>query len=640
MDVVRTILSTLRVHLRFDVPIVIFAVLYLVLFAPLVPRNTDNPDLLAAYANDEPFLVMALEATLVPPYGNPGAYFDPLNPASTEIPEYWGEKRYTNISYYGGTMYQLAFPPYAVLRAVGLRPFPTGPVVLRTLTLLAGLLALVLLYNIGRQRGSRLAGLFAAAFVASDAYFVYYANFIHPDTLQLLFGICAFLFAVAHARDGSRSSLVALGLACGIVQGTKAGGVWTIPMALLALWLGARLTRRRISAGFARTLGARVLLLGGAGLVGFFISTPYAFLDRYYYRSIALTYRIVADNHLQLAEAVSLFTWGETLYDHIGPVGTTLFALSVGRAIWSNRRGIADPAPVLALTLALTQFLWYGTSVELWHIVGYLVLGYGLLSVFAFETLFVGIRRLAAAARRLPRAGIRVQRTAWVAIVAAVAVVVAAERWFVPASWAVEQHALSHSTVRAANVWAIDNDVPRNAPIVFDDLAYFDPERFPNAQLHGGVLTWIALATKDPEYIVLSESLFGAAWMRELIATQRLARDDPDAFNVRVYQDLLPAMVPGPTRVPGIELAGIVRSRGTETIARQRSRLEGAASACDGWLVCDLGIVDLESQFLLGGNLERRVRALLRPGIEPLAGPELRIFRVADPGALDAALAR
>ncbi len=253
-----TILAAIVKYVRLDWPIAIFAVLYLALFAPLVPRNADNPDLLAAYSNDEPFLTMALEATLVAPYGNPGAYFDPTKSAAKEIPERWGEKRYFNITYYGGALFQLTFPVYAGLRSIGLPPFPTGPILLRIVTLLAGLLALILLYNIGRERGSRLAGLLAVVFVATDVSFLYYANFIHPDTLQMLFGLGVLLAAAAHARSGSTRTLIALGLLCGVVQGTKSGGPWTVPVALLAVWLGARASNA--SSGFRHGPAARFTL--------------------------------------------------------------------------------------------------------------------------------------------------------------------------------------------------------------------------------------------------------------------------------------------------------------------------------------------------------------------------------------------
>jgi hypothetical protein len=79
------------------------------------------------------------------------------------------------------------------------------------------------------------------------------------------------------------------------------------------------------------------------------------------------------------------------------------------------------------------------------------------------------------------------------------------------------------------------------------------------ARMHGGVLTWPAVKAADPDYIVLSSSLFDSAWMKHLVETQRLARCDPAAFNVRLYQDLLAAEDPGPTKMESVHLVTILR---------------------------------------------------------------------------------
>jgi hypothetical protein len=113
--------------------------------------------------------------------------------------------------------------------------------------------------------------------------------------------------------------------------------------------------------------------------------------------------------------------------------------------------------------------------------------------------------------------------------------------------------------------------------------------------------------------------------MQNLIAKQRLARRDPEPFNVHLYQDLLPTRTPGPTKIPGISLAGVVRPA-EGTISEQRSFVAGLADVCDG--TCDLGIVDVGAELGRVADLERRLRALGHPGDEPLIGPELRIYRV------------
>jgi hypothetical protein len=44
--------------------------------------------------------------------------------------------------------------------------------------------------------------------------------------------------------------------------------------------------------------------------------------------------------------------------------------------------------------------------------------------------------------------------------------------------------------------------------------------------------------------------------------------------------------------------------------------------------VCDLGIVDLGTELRSLADIEQRVGALMDAGKRPLAGPELRIYRV------------
>src|SRR4051812_21033600 len=99
----RVIGSTVRQYLRIDRYIGAVVVIFILLFVPLIPRATDNPQMLATASNDDPWMVMALEATLAKPYGNPSNYFDPKASAHEHIPPYWGYLRYDNIVYYGGS---------------------------------------------------------------------------------------------------------------------------------------------------------------------------------------------------------------------------------------------------------------------------------------------------------------------------------------------------------------------------------------------------------------------------------------------------------------------------------------------------------------------------------------------------------
>ncbi|MGE0653644.1 MAG: discoidin domain-containing protein, partial [Alphaproteobacteria bacterium] len=57
--------------------------------------------------------------------------------------------------------------------------------------------------------------------------------------------------------------------------------------------------------------------------------------------------------------------------------------------------------------------------------------------------------------------------------------------------------------------------------------------------MFGGVLKWDDLETIDPDYFVLSSSIYDAEHYRKLRETQSLDRNDPYPYSVRLYQDLL-----------------------------------------------------------------------------------------------------
>lgn len=626
----REISDGFRRYLRPDLLIASFCVLYLAFFAPLTERGTANPRMLAAYSNDEPFLVMALEAMLVEPFGNPGNYFDPQQAASQQLPPHWGSLKYPNITYYGGAMFELALAPYAILRAVGLSAFPTGPIVLRTITLIAGVLSLLVLYNIAKERGSRAAGLLTVMFMASDQNFLYYTSFIHPDALQMCFALFAFVFATEHSKRGSRASLIAFGLFCGFVQGTKLGGPWLIPTGMIAIWFGARATaisRFGLADGAGRArlgkiFGFNALVLGLATLAGFFISTPYAFIDSYYIRSMTIAYQIVSQDHLQLANPTSLISWATSAADYVGPLGITLFAVALLRyAYLTYERPWADPAATLAITVSATQFLWFGITGRLWHVMGYLIFGFGLMALLTFEAAVAVAQRVgASASKRSLLAGFRAERLS--AIVLMLVIATAADgRLFTVVHWLVEMKSQKRSTVIAANDWAVNNAVSASAKILFDDLAYFDPVRFPNAQMHGGVLKWVDVDRINPDYILLSSSLYGSDWMKNLIATQRLEPLDTNPFNVRLYQDLLVSDQFGPTKISQIRLVNILRPK----IYRRQAL---SAKLVDGCAKSSLCRQSVRSHLMLVANLEGQLRLLAQTDAEPVNGPEIRIFRV------------
>ena len=221
---VRIIVEEGRAHLRLDLPLIIMLLGYLIAFAPVVSRVTENPHILRCCINDEAPLSMALDGMRDVPYGDPFNFV--LAPAKgKDLPEYWGKINYAGVGYYYGGVYMgLAFLAYAPLQALGLPPFPTAPVILRVLSLLAGLLAIMMIYNFGRRHVGRIGGCIGALILLTDHYFLYYSTIIHPDGTQFALAVLALAVAVRHLRSGDVESLGALALLSGLVQGTKMGG--------------------------------------------------------------------------------------------------------------------------------------------------------------------------------------------------------------------------------------------------------------------------------------------------------------------------------------------------------------------------------------------------------------------------------
>jgi hypothetical protein len=206
-------------------------------------------------------------------------------------------------------------------------------------------------------------------------FFHLYATTIHPDTLQLLFGLLAFVAAVLHVRDGERTSLIAFGLFCGFVQASKLGAPWLAPAVLIIVTLD---NHKRGWRGWM----SNAFVLIGAGLCGWFIAGPYTFLDSYYLRSLFAVWRAVYATPFGDA---TLRVWFKAVRSNVGNVAFAAAGLAVIYTLWTARDPRRDPAPLLAVVIALSQLLWFGSASKVWTVVGYLLVGIGLVTLFALE---------------------------------------------------------------------------------------------------------------------------------------------------------------------------------------------------------------------------------------------------------------
>jgi hypothetical protein len=322
-------------------------------------------------------------------------------------------------------------------------------------------------------------------------------------------------------------------------------------MSLLALYWGWRVAFPAFSLSACTRLGARVITLGMAAGLAFFVSTPYAFLDRYYQHSLQAAWTVVSGQEFASA---SFLTWINTLVGQLGlPLCITAALATLALAVRAVTAGVPRGV-VLALVLALSNILWYAALGRLWIMPGYLMVAYGLIGLVAGDFLKQCAGLLA---NRRPR-------LVWVARAAAVglALVLVYTHWFPVTCIHFGNLTWNRATQFAAASWAEQN-LPPGARVMWDDLAYFDPDRFPKQIMVGGVIKMNYLMYHQPDYLVLCATLYNSDWYRGLRQEQDCSLTDSYPFSVRLYQELLGrsdvARPEESAALPGVELVQVIR---------------------------------------------------------------------------------
>jgi hypothetical protein len=551
----QSLLREVASHFALDVPLAVLLVAYCALLLPLVPRWTDNARMLAAFTNDEPFITQQLDGMTVPPYGNPSNFLEPKNDG--EIPVYWFNYRYFNLIYYGGTYLDAGFAAYMPLKALGAPAFPTAPIILRAISFLSGLLSLVLLYNFAKRHAGRFAALFATAALMFESNFFWMATTIHPDMLQLALTLLCLVLAARHARLGDLPSAGAMGVVLGVIQGTKSGAVFLLPMIGLALLIGAwarpREGRTRPVHWLLRATG-HLTVVGVMALIAFVASTPYLVFDPYYIATTKGAFVLLNGDSPLIP--ISFATW---YVDIVFALGWPFVLTVVAGVAWFLLQGAGQQrlngALVLALVLGVANLLWFTGLGRFWVVLYYLLAALGLLSIFA-GALIARVAR-AMAARRRP--GLWLGRA-----LLAVALLLVACGMGRPAALA-QVVASGVSAERTPQIglshWAEQN-LPGNSTILFDDEAYFDPTRFPDQATNANLIRYSDLMRRQPDYFVLTDYPPAANWIMIKRQTQNLGPWDDDPYSVRLYQDLIDRSktpyTPGPSPVPNIQLVTVV----------------------------------------------------------------------------------
>jgi hypothetical protein len=181
------------------------------------------------------------------------------------------------------------------------------------------------------------------------------------------------------------------------------------------------------------------------------------------------------------------------------------------------------------------------------------------------------------------------------------------------------------STQTAVNEWATRTGVLKTEHILYDDMAYLDPFRFPNA-VSNPKPTWGTIDAKAPDYLVLSSSIYGTPHYQALIKDQKLNRDDPidyvtGAYSVRVYQDLLPYDQYGSTALPGIDYVAEIK-------AVPITYMQPAWNASQQPIFSDWALSSVWWSELWIRYSSVLLQYLFSSETQPIQGPTFRIYRI------------
>jgi hypothetical protein len=319
-----------------------------------------------------------------------------------------------------------------------------------------------------------------------------------------------------------------MGITAGLAHGAKMGGPWFIPLAALAVLWGGWKYARAEGLSLTRTYLARFSMLAVAGIASFAVSTPYAFIDSFYFQSSRKAWAFFTDGPLP---PVSIRDWLMQIWQHEGTFLSVATLAAIAFAALRCMLTRDKPWPILLATVfGASVIIWYVTLTRLWVGVGYLLVA------LAISALLVGYL-LGEAVRLLGKLG---WAGRWVGVGIALTALgyVLQPRWPCLAVMALSPHCQSLTTTEEAGRWCRAN-VPVDSKILYDDMAYFDPRHFPNALQHGGLMTYTALERVRPDYFCLSSSIYMARHYVEMRKTQHDTRGHESPYSVLLYQDLL-----------------------------------------------------------------------------------------------------
>lgn len=233
---------------------------------------------------------------------------------------------------YGGAFY---YPPVLALQVWSLFAPVSEQVliiIVRLFCTLAGMGCLWGIYRLGSMVFNRAVGLIAVFLMSGMPLFLRWSVESHPDLPQLFWLICSLLFMAHYAQQFDRKAMMVSAFCAGLAFGTKFGGIFLMPVLVLAVFMSPDYTQIVSNFKERRRWGG----IAGMGLcfVGAFaISNPFALLNASeFFQSLMKEKDIMAFGHRVQASS-DAWAWVNLLIQSVG--GFHLIVLVCVGSIWA-----------------------------------------------------------------------------------------------------------------------------------------------------------------------------------------------------------------------------------------------------------------------------------------------------------------
>jgi hypothetical protein len=304
------------------------------------------------------------------------------------------------------------------------------------------------------------------------------------------------------------------------------GGPLLVPATALAIVLPAFERTSLLSPRAWLSVAARGATVLAIAIAVFFVTTPYALLNSYFFETWLSWAR--AFSGVSPVSPTTFYDWVDAT---LGLVGPWLAAAGLGAILWVANPRTEKKNAAIVLATAAWSFLYYALFQKFWVQPQYLIMFYALVGVFSFYPvdLFLNMRPVNTTAA---------VRSIVTLLLATASIAILLHRtpnaMKVPLHYALWREMPHYQIGMLAQQKGLS---PDGARILTDLPTYFAPDKYPDLVQNGGPIRYVDLARVLPDQFVLTR--VNVSWQADRIAGPVEGEWEDHYANMRVYQMLL-----------------------------------------------------------------------------------------------------